>query len=87
MVLRSIDFGILAYTLDEMDLRIPKPAAELKAIRVDQEQNQRLNFHSVGGRSMDATGHLSPDALFWTCRMTIILCHRCPISLAIIRMA
>jgi hypothetical protein len=72
MILRPIDLSILAYTLDEMNLRIPKPAADLKAIRVDQEQNQRLNFHSVRGRTMDARGHLSLDALFWTCRMTII---------------
>jgi hypothetical protein len=55
MVLRPIDLGIFAYTLDEMNLRVPKPAADLKTIRVDQEQNQRLNFHSVGGRGMDAS--------------------------------
>jgi hypothetical protein len=38
MVLRPIDLGIFTYTLDEMNLRVPKPAADLKAIRVDQEQ-------------------------------------------------
>jgi hypothetical protein len=38
MVLRPIELSILAYTLDEMNLRIPKPAADLKAIRVDKNR-------------------------------------------------
>jgi hypothetical protein len=32
-------------TLDEMNLRIPKPAADVKAILVDLEQNQRWAAH------------------------------------------
>jgi PPK2 family polyphosphate:nucleotide phosphotransferase len=43
---------ILVETLDEMDLKIPKPSVDLKAIRlqyhsakIEQEKNQRLDAH------------------------------------------
>jgi polyphosphate kinase 2 (PPK2 family) len=43
---------ILVDTLDEMDLKIPKPSVDLKAIRlqyhsaeIEQEKDQRLNAH------------------------------------------
>jgi hypothetical protein len=43
---------ILVETLDEMDLKIPKPSVDLKAIRlqyhsakVEQEKKQRLDAH------------------------------------------
>jgi hypothetical protein len=44
MVLRPIDLGILAYTLDEMNLRVPKPAADLKAIRLTKNRTNGLIF-------------------------------------------
>jgi polyphosphate kinase 2 PPK2 len=44
--------GILVDTLDEMDLKIPKPSVDLKAIRrqyhsakIEQDKDQRLDDH------------------------------------------
>jgi PPK2 family polyphosphate:nucleotide phosphotransferase len=55
---------ILVETLDEMDLKIPKPSVDLKAIRlqyhsakVEQEKNNGSMLIQANGRSSDLRGH------------------------------